>query len=134
MISIIDDDASVREAMQRLLRALGYLAHAFASADEFLRSSQVSDNSCLITDIRMPGISGAELQRQLQMRGRQAPIIFITSVADENIRTQVLNAGAVCFLTKPCEIETLIKHLGDALRSHPSLPQKRLGLPSNESE
>jgi FixJ family two-component response regulator len=124
VISIIDDDASVREAMQRLLRALGYVAHAFASADEFLRSSQVSDNSCLITDIKMPGMSGVELQRQLQIRGRQVPIIFITSVADENIRRQALKAGAVCFLTKPCEIQTLIKHLDDALRSHPITPTK----------
>ena len=106
VISIIDDDASVREATQRFLRALGYVAHAFASANEFLRSSQVTDNSCLIIDIKMPGMSGVELQRQLQIQGCQVPIIFITSVDDESIRTQALNAGAVCFLTKPFEIRT----------------------------
>ncbi len=76
VISIIDDDASVREATQRLLRSLGYIARAFASADEFLRSSQVSDNSCLITDVKMPGMSGVELQRHLQIRGCHVPIIF----------------------------------------------------------
>ena len=122
VISIIDDDASVREATQRFLRALGYVAHAFASANEFLRSSQVTDNSCLIIDIKMPGMSGVELQRQLQIQGCQVPIIFITSVDDESIRTQALNAGAVCFLTKPFEIRTLIKHLEEALKRRPSAP------------
>jgi FixJ family two-component response regulator len=122
VISIIDDDASVREATQRFLRALGYVAHAFASANEFLRSSQVTDNSCLIIDIKMPGMSGVELQRQLQIQGCQVPIIFITSVDDENIRTQALNAGAVCFLTKPFEIRTLIKHLEETLKRRPIAP------------
>ena len=122
VISIIDDDASVREATQRFLRALGYVAHAFASADEFLRSPQVADNSCLILDVRMPEMSGLELQKQLQIQGTQVPIIFITSVEDESIRTRVLNAGAVCFLTKPFEIRTLIKHLEEALKRRPSAP------------
>jgi FixJ family two-component response regulator len=84
VISIIDDDASVREALQRFLRALGYLALAFASAEDFLRSPQVADNSCLILDVRMPGMSGLELQRQLQIQGCQVPIIFITSVQDQS--------------------------------------------------
>lgn len=119
VISIIDDDASVREALQRFLRALGYLAHAFASAEEFLRSSQVADNSCLILDVRMPGMSGLELQRHLQIQGSRVPIIFITSVQDQSIRTQALNAGAVCVLAKPFEIRTLIKHLEDALKRRP---------------
>jgi CheY-like chemotaxis protein len=125
VISIIDDDASVREATQRLLRSLGYIARAFASADEFLRSSQVSDNSCLITDVKMPGMSGVELQRHLQIRGCHVPIIFITSFSEESIRTQALNAGAVCFLTKPFDIRTLIKHLDEALK-------RRLGAPTSE--
>jgi FixJ family two-component response regulator len=122
VISIIDDDASVREAVQRFLRALGYVAHAFASADEFLRSPQVADNSCLIMDVKMPRMSGIELQRQLQIQGCQVPIIFITSVEDESIRTQALNAGAVSFLTKPFEIRTLIKHLEEALKRRPIAP------------
>jgi FixJ family two-component response regulator len=122
VISIIDDDASVREATQRLLRSLGYVAHAFASADEFLRSSHLSDSSCLITDVKMPGMSGVELQRQLRIQGCQVPIIFITSVQDQSIRTQALNAGAVCVLTKPFEIRTLIKHLEEALKRRPIAP------------
>jgi FixJ family two-component response regulator len=122
VISIIDDDASVREAVQRFLRALGYVAHAFASADEFLRWSQVTDNSCLIMDVKMPGMTGLELQRQLQIQGFQVPIIFITSVEDESIRTQALNSGAVSFLTKPFEIRTLIKHLEEALKRRPIAP------------
>ena len=122
VISIIDDDASIRGALQRFLRALGYLAHAFASAEDFLRSPQVADNSCLIMDVKMPGMTGLELQRQLQIQGCQVPIIFITSVDDENIRTQALNAGAVCFLTKPFEIRTLIKHLEEALKRRPIAP------------
>ena len=111
VISIIDDDPSVREATHRLLRSLGYVARAFVSADEFLRSSQVSDNSCVISDVKMPGMSGVELQRHLQMQGCQVPLIFMTAFADESVRTQALNAGAICFLTKPLEIWTLIKHL-----------------------
>jgi FixJ family two-component response regulator len=122
VISIIDDDASVREAVQRFLRALGYVAHAFASADVFLRWSQVTDNSCLIMDVKMPGMTGLELQRQLQIQGFQVPIIFITSVEDESIRTQALNSGAVSFLTKPFEIRTLIKHLEEALKRRPIAP------------
>jgi len=122
VISIIDDDASVREAIQRLLRSLGYVAHAFASADEFLRSPQVTDNSCLITDIKMTGMSGIKLQRQLQIQGCQVPIIFITSFEEESIRTQALSAGAVCFLTKPFEIRALLKHLGEALKWRPIAP------------
>ncbi len=122
VISIIDDDASIRGALQRFLRALGYLAHAFASAEDFLRSPQVADNSCLILDVRMPEMSGLELQKQLQIQGTQVPIIFITSVQDQSIRTQALNAGAVCVLTKPFEIRTLIKHLEDALKRRPIAP------------
>jgi FixJ family two-component response regulator len=122
VISIIDDDASVREATRRLLRSLGYITHAFASADEFLRSSHVSDTSCLITDVKMPGMSGVELQRHLQNQGCPVPLIFITSFEEESIRTKALNAGAVCFLTKPFEIRTLIKHLEEALKRRSIAP------------
>ena len=117
VISIIDDDASVRDATQRLLRSLGYVAHAFASAEEFLRSSDASD--CLITDVKMPGMNGVGLQRQLQIQECQVPVIFITSVDDESVRIQALNAGAVCFLTKPFEVRTLITHLEEALKRRP---------------
>jgi FixJ family two-component response regulator len=116
VISIIDDDASVRVATNRLVRSLGYVAHTFASADEFLRSSQANESSCVIADIQMPGMSGVELQRRLLSRGYGLPIIFVTAFPDEGIKARVLEAGAVCFLTKPFDGPTLIKYLDTALK------------------
>ena len=116
VISIIDDDASVRAATNRLVRSLGYVAHTFASADEFLRSSQANESSCVIADIQMPGMSGVELQRRLLSRGYGLPIIFVTAFPDEGIKARVLEAGAVCFLTKPFDGPTLIKYLDTALK------------------
>ena len=115
-ISIIDDDASVREATKRLVRSLGYIARGFASADEFLRSSHVGDNSCLITDVKMPGMSGVELQNHLHTKGCHVPIIFITAFSEEDVRTRALDVGAVCFLTKPFDVPTLIQHLDTVLK------------------
>jgi FixJ family two-component response regulator len=116
VISIIDDDASVRVATNRLVRSLGYVAHTFASADEFLRSSQANESSCVIADIQMPGMSGVELQCSLLSRGHGLPIIFVTAFPDEGIKARVLEAGAVCFLTKPFDGPTLIKYLDTALK------------------
>ena len=116
VISIIDDDASVRVATNRLVRSLGYVAHTFASADEFLRSSQANESSCVIADIQMPGMSGVELQRRLLSRGHGLPIIFVTAFPDEGIKARVLEAGAVCFLTKPFDGPTLVKYLDTALK------------------
>jgi FixJ family two-component response regulator len=116
VISIIDDDASVRVATNRLVRSLGYVAHTFASADEFLRSSQANDSSCVIADVQMPGISGVELQRRLLTQGYRLPIIFVTAFPDEGIKARVLEAGAVCFLTKPFDGPTLVKYLDTALK------------------
>jgi FixJ family two-component response regulator len=118
LISIIDDDASVRVATDRLVRSLGYVAHTFASADEFLRSPQVSTTSCVIADIQMPGMSGVELQSLLRAQGSRVPMIFITAFPEESIRARALSAGAVCFLTKPFDGPTLIKHLDAALERH----------------
>ena len=118
VISIIDDDASVRVATHRLLRSLGYTAHTFASADEFLRSSQLNDTSCVIADVQMPGMSGLELQNLLQTQGHRLPIIFITAFPAESVRAQALEAGAACFLSKPFDARTLIKHLDAAVKSH----------------
>ena len=122
MISIIDDDASVREATQRFFRSLGYVAACLRVGRRIL--AIVPGKRQLLPDHRrkMPGMSGVELQRHLQIQGCQVPIIFITSFDDESIRTQALNAGAVCFLTKPFEIRTLIKHLEEALKRRPSAP------------
>ena len=115
VISIIDDDASVRLATNRLVRSLGYITHAFASADEFLRSPQVNATSCVIADIHMPGMDGVQLQRHLRAQGSRLPIIFITAFPDESIRARALEGGAVCFLAKPFDATTLIKCLDDAL-------------------
>jgi FixJ family two-component response regulator len=115
MISIIDDDASVRAATHRLVRSLGYIAHTFASADDFLRSSQLNDTSCVIADVQMPGMSGIELQTFLQTQGHRLPIIFITAFPEENVRAQALEAGAACFLSKPFDARTLIECLDAAM-------------------
>ncbi len=115
VVSIIDDDASVRVATNRLVRSLGYIAYTFASAADFLRSPQVNTTSCVITDIQMPGMSGVELQSLLHAQGRRLPIIFITAFPEEKTRARALDAGAVGFLTKPFEVSTLIKYLDVAL-------------------
>jgi FixJ family two-component response regulator len=118
VISIIDDDASVRVATHRLVRSFGYIAHTFASADEFLRSSQLTDTSCVIADVHMPGMSGIELQNLLQTQGHRLPIIFITAFPEASVRAQALEAGATCFLSKPFDARTLIKYLDAAVQSH----------------
>jgi len=115
VISIIDDDASVRAAANRLVRSLGYIAYPFASAREFLESSQLDDTACLIADVQMPGMSGLELQSLLRAQGRTLPIIFITAFPEESVRKRALDAGAVCFLIKPFDGPTLIKYLDKAL-------------------
>ena len=115
MISIIDDDASVREAVQRFLRALGYVAHAFASADDFLRSPQVADNACLITDVNLQGMSGLQLQDRLIAVGQSIPTIVITGFPDERVRAQALGAGAIGFLAKPIATEDLLTCVRAAL-------------------
>jgi len=115
VISIIDDDASVRAATNRLVRSLGYVGLPFASADEFLQSSQARGSWCVIADVQMPGMSGVELQSLLRTQGCDVPIIFITAFPDENVRARALNGGAVCFLTKPFDGPTLIKFLEGAL-------------------
>ncbi len=117
MIAIVDDDVAVREATKELIGALGYRAAAFASAEEFLASDQLDVTACLITDVQMPGLSGVDLQRKLVAEGRNMPIIFITAFADERTRKQVLGAGAVGFLSKPCREELLIGCLSKALMS-----------------
>jgi FixJ family two-component response regulator len=115
MISIVDDDMSVRESTKELVESLGYEALTFASAEEFLESHQVSDTSCLITDLQMGGLSGIDLQRRLVDEGRGIPTIFITAFPDEKTRSRALNAGAIGFLSKPFSDKTLIHHLNEAL-------------------
>jgi FixJ family two-component response regulator len=113
----VDDDEAVREAMKSLVRSLGYNASTFASADEFLKSDQVHDTSCLITDIQMPGMSGVDLQDRLIAQGHRIPIIFITGYPDENVRTRATKAGAIGFLSKPFRQDHLIGCIEKALKA-----------------
>jgi FixJ family two-component response regulator len=115
VISIIDDDLSVRIAISRLVRSLGYAAHAYASADEFLKSQRVNDTWCVIADVQMPGMTGIELQRALKVQGHSLPIIFVTAFPEETIRALALKDGAVCFLSKPFDGSVLIDCIDSAL-------------------
>jgi FixJ family two-component response regulator len=118
VISIIDDDISVRVATDNLLRSLGYVVHTFASATEFLRSAHFKDTSCVIADVQMPAMSGVELQARLLAEGNHVPFIFITAFPEETIRERALKAGAIGFLTKPFDGLTLIKCLDTSLGKH----------------
>ena len=117
LVAIVDDDSSIRTAVQDLLEAVSLPVQGFASAEEFLRSGNQLVTACLIVDIRMPGMSGLELQEKLNAEGCRIPIIFITAHGDEKMRAQALRAGAVEFLTKPFEDEVLIERVRTALES-----------------
>ena len=117
LVAIVDDDDLMRGALQGLLKAVGLPARAFASAEEFLNSGQQHQIACLITDIRMPGISGLELQTKLNTEGCRIPIIFITGHGDERLRMQALRAGAVEFMAKPFNDEALLESVRAALES-----------------
>jgi FixJ family two-component response regulator len=118
VISIIDDDTSVRVATSRLVRSHGYTVHTFASAEEFLRSGRVNDTSCVIADVQMPAMTGVELQALLIARGCRVPFIFITAFPEENVRVRAMKAGAICFLAKPFDGGTLNRCLNTALEKH----------------
>jgi FixJ family two-component response regulator len=114
-ISIVDDDASIREALQSLMRSVQFNVEAFGSAEEFLASERVKDTSCLILDMYLPGMSGFELQSRLSAEHRSIPIIFITAHADEVTRERALKGGAVEFLGKPVRREPLFKAIQMAI-------------------
>jgi len=116
LIAIVDDDDALRTSLDNLLRSVGFRAHGFASAEAFLRSNQVHETACLILDIRMPGMNGLELQRQMVAADWQIPIIFITSHVDDEARARALDAGAVAFLYKPCREEDLLQAIDVALQ------------------
>ena len=120
VISIIDDDESVRTAITRLVQSLGFVGLTFSSAREFLRSPQRHDIACLITDVQMPDISGTDLQRILIAEGNNVPIILITAFPDEGIRARALKAGAIGFLSKPFEGSALIQCIDNALKNQSS--------------
>jgi FixJ family two-component response regulator len=115
MVAIVDDDESVRRALQGLLKAEGLRAKAFASAEEFLSSGEQYHTACLIADIRMPGMSGLDLQQQLNTQKCRIPTIFITAHGDANMRLRALRAGAVEFLAKPFNDDVLLGHVTAAL-------------------
>jgi FixJ family two-component response regulator len=117
MVAIVDDDDLMRSSLQGLLKAVGVPARAFASAEDFLKSGEQHQIACLIADIRMPGISGLELQAKLNAERCRIPIIFITAHGDEKMRMQALRAGAVEFLAKPFDDEVLIESVRAALES-----------------
>jgi FixJ family two-component response regulator len=114
-ISIVDDDASIREALKSLMRSIRFNVEAFASAEEFLASERLDDTACLILDVHLPGMSGFELQNQLNIQRRAIPIIFITAHADEASRERALNGGAIDFLAKPVRRDTLFKAIQSAI-------------------
>ena len=118
VISVIDDDESMRVATKRLVRSLGSACHTFACAEEFLESSCLDDTSCVIADVQLPGMSGVDLQELLVARGYRTPVILITAFPDERTRMRALRAGATCFLSKPCDIPALIECLENALSTH----------------
>jgi FixJ family two-component response regulator len=117
MVAIVDDDDLMRSALHGLLRSVGLPAQAFASAEEFLRSGQQHQAGCLIADIRMPGMSGLELQARLNAERCKIPIIFITAHGDEKMRMQALRTGAVEFMAKPFDDEALLESVRAALES-----------------
>jgi FixJ family two-component response regulator len=117
LISIVDDDESVRSAMSSLVRSLGFAAVAFASAEEFLASPRLTETSCVVVDVQMPGMSGLELQSELASRDRRMPVIFITAFPEDRIRRRAEAAGAAGFFGKPVDSQALIRCLDDVLKS-----------------
>ena len=117
LISVIDDDDSVRESLQGLIRSVGFAVEVFASAEEFLQSDYLHQTHCLILDVRMPGMNGLELQRELTDTHCEIPVIFITAHGNESARTQALKNGAVDYLCKPFSEDALL----NAIRSTMSL-------------
>jgi FixJ family two-component response regulator len=104
LISIVDDDDTVRGATESLVRSLGFESRTFASAEAFLQSSSLPETRCLILDVQMPNMSGIELQERLSELGFEIPIIFITAYPDDGVRQRALQAGAIAFLLKPFEV------------------------------
>jgi FixJ family two-component response regulator len=116
VLSLVDDDPSVRKATGRLIKSFGFMVEIFASGEELLCFGSLRITSCLVLDVQMPGMNGLQLQSHLAVAGYRIPIIFITAHPDEEIRAQALEAGAVAFLTKPFGEEALLKGIRSALK------------------
>jgi FixJ family two-component response regulator len=115
LVSLVDDDESVRESLPDLLKEFGYAVRAFSSAEEFLESDCVDQTRCLILDFAMPGMNGPGLQRELRLRRQDIPIVFITAHRDESVRLRVLEQGAMACLFKPFSDSALLEALNAAL-------------------
>jgi FixJ family two-component response regulator len=118
VISVVDDDASVRAGTNNLLSSHGYTVHTFASAIDFLQSARLDDTSCVVADVQMPAMSGLDLMAHMRTQGNDAPFIFITAFSDESVRARAPKAGAFCFLAKPFAGPVLIKCIETALGRH----------------
>lgn len=116
LVSVVDDDESVRESLPDLLRVLGFAARGFASAEEFLDSRYVDETRCLILDVALPGMSGPDLQIELKRRRQEIPIVFITAQKDETIRSRVIEQGAMGYLLKPFTDIAILDAINTALR------------------
>ncbi len=116
LISIVDDDDSLRNSLDNLIRSVGFHAQGFPSAEALLSSNQLHDTACLILDVRLPGMNGLELQRRIAAANWRIPIIFITSHADGDARARALEAGAVDYLYKPFREEELLNAIDAALK------------------
>ena len=117
LVAVVDDDRSIQDALKDLLASVGLLSESFGSAEEFLASRQRKQTGCLVLDIRMPGMSGLELQDQLKVEGPPIPIIFITAHADTQTKTRAMKGGALEFLSKPFDDEVLLERVRAALKS-----------------
>jgi FixJ family two-component response regulator len=115
LIACVDDDVSAREALEGFLKACGFPANVFPSAEEFLQSDWLDETSCLITDRHLPGMSGLQLQNRLAASGSCIPVIVITAFPDDRVRERALSGGAVCFLNKPFNMEDLLTCIRSAL-------------------
>ena len=116
LISVVDDDESVRRTTKRLIESFGYQAAVFESAETFLRSGQLHDTSCLVVDAQLPGMSGLQLQSHIATEGWSAPIIFITAYGNQESRRRAMQGGAVAFLDKPFTDEQLFESIRAALK------------------
>jgi FixJ family two-component response regulator len=117
LVSVVDDDESVRESLPGLLHEFGFATRAFSSAEEFLASGCIDQTNCLILDIAMPGLTGLDLQRELKLRGHRIPIVFITANRDDTVRRKALAKGAAAFLFKPFSETALLETLHQALEA-----------------
>lgn len=115
LVSIVDDDESVRDSIQSLLRSAGIRAEAYSSAEDLLDAGHLNDTACIVLDIRMPGMDGLQLQRRLANDGYPISVIFVTAHPDENVRRQALEAGALAFLRKPFDPNALLQIVQSAL-------------------